>query len=164
MSGAVPPVESGSPTPSGDFHTRHSWRPRLPPLPSGAMTAQLSDGMGSPFALLPLEPDGPLLAALRDGLLHPRDLAVLWVLLARLDWRSGRAWVSSQDLAAAIGHDRTNTVNGSLARLRRLGMVAKGQDKRDRRPFWCVNPVSVAATGGPQRRERQRWQFWEACE
>lgn len=126
------------------------------------MTALLSDGMGGAFAMVPLEPDGPLLAALRDGDLHPRDLAVLWVLLARLDWRSGRAWVSSQDLAAAIGHDRTNTVNGSLARLRHLGMVAKGQDKRSRQLFWCVNPVVVAATGGQHRREMQRRQFMAA--
>ena len=82
------------------------------------MTAQLSDGMGGAFAMLPLEPDGPLLlAALRDGELYPRDLAVLWALVARLDWRSGRAWVSRQDLAQAIGHDRTKTVNGSLARI-----------------------------------------------
>jgi hypothetical protein len=53
------------------------------------MTALLCDGMGGAFAMVPLEPDGPLLAALRDGELHPRDLAVLWALVARLDWRSG---------------------------------------------------------------------------
>lgn len=126
------------------------------------MTALLSDGMGGAFAMVPLEPDGPLLAALRDGELHPRDLAVLWALVARLDWRSGRAWVSSQDLAQAIGHDRTNTVNGSLARLRRLGMVAKSADKRNHQPFWCVNPLVVAATGGPHRRKMQLDQFTAA--
>lgn len=126
------------------------------------MTAQLSDGMGSAFAMLPLQPDGPLLVALRDGQLHPRDLAVLWCLLARLDWRSGRAWVSTTDLAAAMGHEKTNTVAASLARLRRLGLVAKGTDKRSRRPFWCVNPLLVASTGGQHRRQRQQLQFVDA--
>jgi hypothetical protein len=127
-----------------------------------AMTAQLSDGMGGAFAMLPLEPDGPLLAALRDGELYSRDLAVLWALVARLDWHSGRAWVSRQDLAQAIGHDRTKTVNGSLARIRRLGMAARSSDKRNRQPFWCVNPPVVAATGGPHRRKMQLDQFTAA--
>jgi hypothetical protein len=128
------------------------------------MTSQLSDGMGSSFALVPLLPDGPLLEALRDGQLYPRDFAVLWALLARLDWRSGRAWVTTTDLAAAIGHERTNTVSGSLARLRRLGLVAKGMDKRSRRPFLCVDPSLVASTGGHHRRRLQRLQFTAALE
>jgi hypothetical protein len=126
---------------------------------------QLSEGMGGAFAMVPLEPDGPLLVALRDGLLLPRDVALLWVLLARLDWRTGRAWVNSAELAAAMGHSRTETVVRSLARLRRAGMVAKGNDKRDpRRRFWCVNPWVVAATGGKHRRQLQCLQFSAALE
>jgi hypothetical protein len=111
--------------------------------------------------MVPLEPDGPLLVALREGQLPPRDLAVLWCLLARLDWRSGRCWASTTDLATAMGHEKTNTVAASLARLRRLGLVAKGMDKRSRRPFWCLNPV-LATTGGKHRRQRQHLQFADA--
>jgi hypothetical protein len=130
-----------------------------------AMTeSQLSDGMATAFAMVPLDPDGPLLVALKEGQLHPRDLAVLWCLLARLDWRSGRAWVTTADLAAAMGHEKTNTVCAALARLKRLALVAKGIDKRDpRRRFWCVNPL-VAATGGPHRRKMQDLQFRLALE
>lgn len=124
--------------------------------------SQLSEGMATAFAMVPLDPDGPLLVALKEGQLHPRDLAVLWCLLARLDWRSGRAWVTTADLAAAMGHEKTNTVAAALARLKRLAMVAKGIDKRSGRRFWCVNPWLVAATGGPHRRRLQDLQFRDA--
>lgn len=128
------------------------------------MTSQLSDGMGSPFAMVPLDPDGPLLTALRDGDLHPRDLAVLWALVARLDWRTGRAWASANDLAAAIGHETPAHAKGSLRRLKRLGLVASGVDRKDSsRVFLCVNPL-VAVAGGPNRREWQRRQFEQAVQ
>ena len=87
------------------------------------MTAQLSDGMGGAFAMLPLEPDGPLLAALRDGELYSRDLAVLWALVARLDWHSGRAWVSRQDLAQAIGQPRAARAVGSAVAANAIGYL-----------------------------------------
>jgi hypothetical protein len=126
---------------------------------------QLSDGLGTAFAMVPLEPEGPLLVALRDGHLLGRDLAVLWLLVAHLDWRSGRAWVSTAELAAAMGHSRPETVQQSLARLRREALVARGADKRDpRRLFWCVNPLVVAVTGGRHRRQRQIAQFTAALE
>jgi hypothetical protein len=127
--------------------------------------SQLSDGMGAAFAMVPLEPEGPLLVALRDGRLLGRDLAVLWLLVARLDWRTGRAWVSAAELAAAMGHTRPETVQQSLARLRREGLLARGADKREPwRRFWCVNPLQVAATGGRHRRQRQLQQFRAALD
>jgi hypothetical protein len=125
---------------------------------------QLSDGLGA-FAMVPLEPDGPLLVALREGRLLGRDLAVLWLLINHLDWRTGRAWVSTAELAAAIGHTRPETVQQSLARLRREVLVARGADKREPcRVFWCVNPLLVAATGGKHRRAMQWQQFQRALE
>lgn len=130
------------------------------------MTEQLlSDGMGSAFAMVPLEPDGPLLVALRDGHLHPRDIAVLWALVARMDWRTGRVWTDTFQLAAALGHEQPNTVRGALRRLKKEGFVAKGVDRnRPSMKFWCVNPSVVAATGGKCRRHRQWLQFCEAAE
>jgi hypothetical protein len=126
---------------------------------------QLSDGMSAAFAMVPLEPEGPLLVALREGRLLGRDLAVLWLVVARLDWRTGRAWVSATELAAAVGHSRPETVQQSLARLRREALVARGSDKREpSRVFWCVNPLLVAATGGKARRNRQWLQFRAALD
>lgn len=126
------------------------------------MAEQLSDGMGRPFAMVPLDPDGPLLTALRDGELHPRDLAVLWALVARLDWRSGRAWTTASDLATALGHKSPAHARGALRRLKRLGFVATGADRRDpSQRFLCVNPL-VAATGGKHRRHRLYRQFEDA--
>jgi hypothetical protein len=126
---------------------------------------QLSNGMGTAFAMVPIDPQGPLLVALREGRLLGRDLAVLWLLVAHLDWRTGRAWVSTAELAAALGHSRPETVQQSLARLRSEALVARGADKREpRRVFWCVNPLLVAATGGKHRRQRQWLQFCAALE
>lgn len=124
----------------------------------------LSDGIGN-FAMVPLDPDGPVVAALRERQLQPRDMAALWLLLVHLDWRSGRCWASSRDLAAAMGHRDPAHVVHSLARLKRLGLVAKGHDKRDpRRLYWCVNPWLVAATGGRHRRWLQQLQFEQAMD
>ena len=127
------------------------------------MTEPLSDGLGA-FAMVPLDERGPLLGALRDGRLLGRDVAVLWALIANLDWRTGRSWITSAELAAALGHTRTETVLQSLARLRREGLVARGADRRDpRRRFWCVSPA-VACTGGKHRRQQQWRQFAAALE
>ena len=115
--------------------------------------------------MVPLEPEGPLLVALRDGRLLGRDFAVLWLLVARLDWRTGRAWVSTAELAAAIGNSCPGRVQESLARLRKETLVARGTDKREsKRVFWCVNPLLVAATGGKHRRQLRLQQFERALE
>jgi hypothetical protein len=128
-----------------------------------AMTESLSDGLGA-FAMLPLEPDGPLLVALREGRLLSRDFGVLWLVVARLDWRTGRAWVTTAELAAAMGNNCPGRVQESLARLRREALVARGSDRRDpRRRYWCISPV-VAATGGKHRRALQWEQFQRALE
>ncbi|MCP9891943.1 hypothetical protein KBY57_12900 [Cyanobium sp. Aljojuca 7D2] len=125
--------------------------------------SQLGDGLGD-FAMVPLAPEGPLLVALREGRLLGRDIAVLWLLMARLDWRTGRAWASPAELAAAMGNSCPGRVQESLARLRREALVARGSDKRDpRRRFWCINPA-VAATGGKHRRALQWAQFQRALE
>jgi hypothetical protein len=148
------------------LHTCRDARRNQPlPYSAGAMTqSQLSDGIGAAFAMVPLEPQGPLLLALTHGRLQPRDLAALWLLLANLDWRSGRCWLNTADLAAAMGHRRAHSMQQSLGRLRKEGLVARGSDKRDpRRRFWCINPA-VAATGGKHRRAMQWQQFERALE
>lgn len=62
------------------------------------MTERLSDGLGA-FAMVPLlDERGPLLEALKEGRLLGRDVAALWVLIASLDWRTGRSWITSAEL------------------------------------------------------------------
>ena len=127
------------------------------------MREPLSDGLGASFAMLPLDERGPLLEALKEGRLLGRDVAALWVLIAHLDWRTGRSWITSAELAAAIGHTHPASVRKSLARLRREGLVARGADKRTRRQFWCISPA-VACSGGKVRRQQQWQQFLRALE
>jgi len=123
-------------------------------------SSNLSTGLGT-FAMLPL-PQDLVSSALRERRINPADVAVLWLLINALDWRTGRAWITSAELAAAHGHTQREAVMRSLTRLRREGLVARGTDKRERnRVFWCVNP-EVAVTGGKQRRSLQWTQFTEA--
>jgi len=125
--------------------------------------SQLSDGMGTAFAMVPIDPAGPLLVALRAGRLQGRDVAILWALVATVDWRSGRSWTSITEMAAATGRS-WHSAQQSLGRLRKEALLARGSDNRDpRRRYWCINPV-VAATGGPARRQQQWQQFQRALE
>lgn len=122
---------------------------------------QLSDGMGYAFAMVPLEPNGLMITALREGRLQARDAATLQALLAHLDWRSGRCWLSIAGLADASGRSWHSTQQ-SLGRLRREGLVARGTDKRNPSlRFWCIHP-GVAVTGGALRRERCLQQFLDS--
>jgi hypothetical protein len=128
------------------------------------MSEQLSDGMPSAFAMVPvIGAVDPVLEALREGRLLPRDVAVLWAVLQHIDWRSGRIWLSARQVGEALGHPPGNDEAArSLNRLRKAGLLARGADKRDpSRVFWCVDP-SVASTGGKHRRLQQRLQFLEA--
>ena len=129
-----------------------------------AVKESLSDGVGASFAMLPIDERGPLLEALKEGRLLGRDVAALWVLINHLDWRTGRSWITSAELAGALGHTRTETVLQSLARLRREGLLARGADRRDpRRRYWCISPA-VACSGGKVRRQQQWQQFLRALE
>jgi hypothetical protein len=128
------------------------------------MKEPLSEGLVA-FAMLPIGGNqSPVVEALQHRRVLARDLAVLWLLITHLDWRTGRCWITSAELAAVLGHTRTEEVLLTLSRLRKEGLVARGSDKRDpRRRFWCINPA-VAATGGKHRRALQRRQFLAALE
>lgn len=129
------------------------------------MAEQLSDGMPGVFAMVSIGGPDPVIEALREGQVLPRDMAVLWVVLQNLNWRSGRCWLSAREVGEALGHPPGNDEAGrSLNRLKRAGLVARGADKQDpSRIFWCVSPV-VASTGGKHRRHLQHLQFAAALE
>ena len=108
--------------------------------------------------------DHPALVGLKEGRLHPRDLCVLWILLVHQDWRTGRIWLSLDDVADAMGHRTPGAVRHCIRRLKTEGLVARGFDKRDpRRRFWCLNPL-VCSSGGKHRQTMQALQFGEASE
>ena len=123
------------------------------------MAEALSDGMpAGGFGMVPIYgPDAPLLTAIRERRLQPRDGTTVLALLQHLDWRSGRCYASPAELAKAARFD-PDQMRHSLRRLRLEGLVARGVDQRTRRPFWCFSPA-LAATGGKYRRLQQWSQF-----
>ena len=137
----------------------------LPPIQwSGAMAEPLSDGMWPDgFAMLAIAgADAPLLTALRERRLQPRDGTTLLALVQHLEWRSGRVYATPAQLAAAARFE-IGQMHHSLRRLRLQGFLAKGIDRKSGRPFWCFSPALVA-TRGRRCRERQWAQFMEAME
>lgn len=118
---------------------------------------------GQPFVMVPLLPHGPALEALRSGRLHPRDMAVLWILLNNFNPLTGRVWMKPSELAEAMGHKSSCVVMKAIGRLKREGLVARGYDKVDtRRWFWALDPFAIGCTGGSHRRQMQICQFQAA--
>ncbi len=124
---------------------------------------------GQPFCMVPLGADAPALAAVREGRLQPRDLALLLVLIHNIEPLTGRCWLTTTELAAQLGHNQLRGVNQSIRRLRNEGLIARGTDRHaDRHSgrvrFWCVDPYTVACTGGAHRRAMQVAQFEAALQ
>ena len=128
------------------------------------MAEPLSAGMAAEgFAMLAIAgADAPLLTAIRERRLQPRDGSTVLALVQHLEWRSGRVYATPAQLAAAARFD-PDQMRHSLRRLRLQGFLAKGIDQKSGRPFWCLSPALVA-TRGRRCRERQWAQFMEAME
>ena len=117
----------------------------------------LSEGLPA-FAMVPIGPDGLVLEALRSGTIEHADVAVLWAVMAGLNWRSGRCWQTAPELAAALGC-RLDVVELAIGRLVAAGLLAIGRHRRrQHQPFICANPA-ILTTGGPYRRRHQWVQF-----
>jgi len=126
------------------------------------MAELLSDGL-STFAMVPIGgEDSPLLEAIRERRLQPRDGTTFLALLMHLEWRSGRCYASTAELAAAVRFE-IGQMQHSLKRLRAEGLVARGADQKTGQRFWCIAPA-MASTGGKHRRLQQRLQFEAALE
>ena len=128
------------------------------------MAEALSEGMGPDgFAMVAIAgADAPVLAAIRERRLQPRDGTTVLALLMHLNWKSGRVYATPAELAAAARFD-PDQMHHSLRRLRLQGFLAKGIDRKSGRPFWCFCPA-LAVTGGRHRRQQQWAQFTEALE
>lgn len=121
--------------------------------------AALSAGMGpSGFAMLAIaEAESPLLHALRERRLQPRDGTTLLALVQHVQWRSGRVYASTAELAASVAFEPGQMAH-SLKRLRLEGFIARGVDRETSRPYWCFDPKLIA-TRGPRWRVRMAEQF-----
>lgn len=124
----------------------------------------LSDGMpAGGFGMVPIYgADAPLLTAIRERRLQPRDGTTVLALVQHLDWRSGRVYATPAQLAAAARFD-IGQMHHSLRRLRLEGFLARGIDQKSGRIFWCFCP-GLVATRGQRWRERQWLQFAKAVE
>ena len=132
---------------------------RQKPTPSGSRPT--ANGR-PPFALVPLLPDGgPLLVALRQGLIDASDLAVVWATLQSFEWKGGRCWAEWPDLAAATGMPE-ESVRSATERLMQAQLLAVGRDADYRRWwFWVLHPCLVSDGRTTQQVERMRWAQWE---
>lgn len=99
--------------------------------------------------------DSLALEALRDGAIKPGDMATLWAVMQTLNWRSGRCWASTAELAAATGRT-IKQVELSLGRLEKANLLIFGTHLvHPHSPYLAIHPL-LATTGGPYRR---RWQW-----
>jgi hypothetical protein len=132
---------------------------RQKPSPSGSRPT--TNGR-PPFALVPLLPGGgPLLEALRQGLIEPSDVAVVLAILQSFEWKGGRCWAEWPDLAAATGMPES-VVMAATDRLQTAELLAVGRDAD--RPvwwFWVLHPLAVSDGRTAQQAERFRHAQWE---
>lgn len=101
-----------------------------------------------------------VIGALRDRKLNYRDLSVLFALLAHVNWRSGRAYVTQQALADGMGMNKT-TCSEAVKRLQRERLVARMKDGTTGMTYFLISP-RLAAVGSPQRRAHLTQQFDDA--
>jgi hypothetical protein len=118
---------------------------------------KLGDEMPCGFGMVPLRLHPAVLDALQRRALWPRDLGVLWALACHVEWRTGRAFVSTGQLAAELGWREHHLASHSLSRLRRLGLINRGEASV-RGLYWLIRP-DVFCFGGPLRREAHCWQW-----
>ena len=134
---------------AADLHT---------PTPSG----QRPTRNGRPFFVaLQLLPDGgPLLVALRQGLIEPGDVAVVLAIAQGFEWISRRYWATIPALAAAVGF-KESQVMAAADRLLAAELVAYGWDRE--RPwlgFWRINPQLLSSGRATLQNERLHRTEW----
>ena len=96
-----------------------------------------------------------LVGLLASGDLREGDVVVLLQLLLRLHSRTGKARASIRALAAETGSSKT-TVCHSLRRLRRAGLVVKGEGVGQRPASYYVSPVIGTNGSWAERTQSER--------
>jgi len=102
-----------------------------------------------------------VLAAVARRDLEPRDIAVLFGLIANMD-RMGKVRIASSALAKQLSVTPP-LVGKSLTRLRRQLIIVKVYESKTGDTYFLLNPF-VASVGGPQRRGHLWTQFKAALE
>jgi hypothetical protein len=82
--------------------------------------------------------------------LQPRDSLVLFAVMAKVNWRSGRASVTTRALASSLGMKESNCCQ-SIRRLRDEGLLARGVDRDSGNAYFLLNP-RLGWVGSTQRR------------
>ncbi len=103
---------------------------------------------------------GAAVTALAAKRLLPRDLAVFMAVLAKVNWRSGRANVTQRALAEQMGIPETHC-GTSIRRLRKELLLARVFDRESGHNYFLINP-RLAWVGSAQRRGHLFQQFDEA--
>jgi hypothetical protein len=103
------------------------------------------------FAMVGIEAISELVGtATREKRLQPRDGTVLWMVVASVNWRSGRADVTAATIAKELGLKVTQCAS-SIRRLQDEGLLVRGIDPRSRHTYFLLNP-RLGWVGSTQRR------------
>jgi hypothetical protein len=102
------------------------------------------------------------IALIAERRLELRDAAVFLVLLNYVNWRSGRAHVTTKYIAERLNVKLPVAVS-AITRLKKENLVSRAVDSRTGERFFLINPY-LASVGGPQRRGHLWQQFQESLE
>lgn len=102
------------------------------------------------------------IALLGQRRLELRDAAVFLVLVNYVNWRSGKAKVTTSYIAERLNVKLPVAVS-AITRLRKEGLVRRVVDRRTGEAYFLINPY-LASVGGPQRRGHLWHQFDESLE
>jgi hypothetical protein len=100
------------------------------------------------------------MAALRQGLIEPADLAVLLAIVQSFEFMGRRCWAEWSDLVQLTGLQE-EAVRASAGRLLAAELVACGRDA-DRPSWWHwkLSPLLVTDCRGTRQAEARRWAEW----
>jgi hypothetical protein len=99
------------------------------------------------------------IALIGERRLELRDAAVFLVLMNYVNWRSGRASVTTKYIAERLQIKLPVAVS-AISRLKKENLVSRVIDPRTGERYFLINPF-LASVGGPQRRGHL-WQQFEA--
>jgi predicted transcriptional regulator len=102
------------------------------------------------------------IALLGQRRLELRDAAVFLVLINYVNWRSGKAHVTTRYIAERLNVKLPVAVS-AVTRLRKEGLVRRVVDRRTGEAYFLINPY-LASVGGPKRRGHLWQQFEDSLE
>jgi DNA-binding transcriptional ArsR family regulator len=120
------------------------------------MKNEILPGGASPFVLIGFDAVRAMSEALARRDLQPADGAVLLALINRVNVRTGKAEVTSAELAEALSVNPSFARN-SLARLKKVGLVAFMREGTT--AFYAINPALMRC--GSSKAQAIQFARWE---